>query len=205
MTVAPVSDTAKKVSATVVDGSLRRVYAAAQRSEAHKRAAVFVRAAEEAMKVDDVIGAANNYRLALQNNDDPQLRAKLEDVDDRAKTRRFELSMGRARAAERDRKWAEAAFEFSRAYDARPVPEAAERAAYALRMSEGDLKRAASLAELAVVREPKNAGYRVTLGEVYFAANDVERAAAEAERALALAPNDPRAKQLAAAAKKKRK
>lgn len=205
VTPVPVSDTAKRASAPVVDGTLRRVYAAAQKSEAQRRAAVFVRAAEEAMKVDDVIGAANNYRLALQNNDDPQLRAKLEDVDDLAKKRRFELSLGRARSAERNGKWAEAAFEFSRAHDARPGPEVAERAAHALRMSEGDLKRAASLAELAVAREPKNAGYRVTLGEVYFAANDMERAAAEADRALALAPNDPRAKQLAAAAKKKRK
>ena len=204
VTPAPVSDTTKKLAATVVDGSLRRVYAAAQRSEAQKRVAVFVRAAEEAMKVDDVIGAANNYRLALQNGDDPELRAKLEDVDDLAKKRRFELSMGRARSAERDRKWAEAAFEFSRAHDARPGPEAAERAAHALRMSEGDLQRAASLAELAVAKEPKNAGYRVTLGEIHLAANALERAAAEADGALALAPNDPRAKQLAAAVKKKR-
>ena len=206
VTPAPVSDTTKKTSATVVDGSLRRLlYAAAQRSEGQKRVDVFVRAAEEAMKVDDVIGAANNYRLALQNADDPHLRAKLEDVDELAKKRRFELSMARARSAERDRKWAEAAFEFSRAHDARPGPEAAERAANALRMSEGDLQRAATLAEFAVSKEPKNASYRVTLGEVYFAANAVERAAAEADRALGLAPNDPRAKQLAAAAKKKRR
>jgi predicted Zn-dependent protease len=151
---------------------VRRVYQAARQVEAQKRVAVFVLAAEEALKVDDVIGAANNYRLALQNGDNPTIRAKLEEVDERAKARRFELSLTRARAAERDKKWAEAAFEFS---------------------------------EYAVSKAPKNADYRLTLADLYLAANLVERAAGETDRALSLAPNDPRAKALSAAVKKRRR
>ena len=68
------------MKATVVDGSLRRIYAAAQQSEAHKRVQLFTRAAEEALKAEDFIGAANNYRLALQNAEDPHVRARLEEV-----------------------------------------------------------------------------------------------------------------------------
>ena len=205
VTSPPASDRTKKLSATIIDGSVRRVYQAARQMEAQKRVAVFLLAAEEALKVDDVIGAANNYRLALQNGDDPHIRAKLEDVDEKAKARRFELSLVRARAAERDKKWAEAAFEFSRAHSARPGAETAARAAYAIRMSEGDLRRAVELAEYAVSKDPKNADYRLTLADLFLAANLVERAAGETERALSLAPNDPRAKALAAAVKKRRK
>jgi hypothetical protein len=205
VTSPPTSDRAKRLSATIIDGSVRRVYQAARQVEAQKRVAVFVLAAEEALKVDDVIGAANNYRLALQNGDNPTIRAKLEEVDERAKARRFELSLTRARAAERDKKWAEAAFEFSRAHSARPGAETAERAAYAIRMSEGDLRRAIELAEYAVSKAPKNADYRLTLADLYLAANLVERAAGETDRALSLAPNDPRAKALSAAVKKRRR
>ena len=70
-------------------------------------------------------------------------------------------------------------------------------------MQGGDLRRAVQLAEQAVLAEPQNAGYHVTLGEVCLAAKLFARAAGEATRALAITPNDERGKALAAAAKKR--
>ena len=86
-----------------------------------------------------------------------------------------------------------------RAYDLRADAAVAERAAYALRMGKGDLRRAVSLGAYAIAAEPNNATFRITLGEVYLAANLVQRAAEESAIALKLVPDDPRAKQLAAA------
>ena len=186
----------------VSEGGFRRIYAAAKQIEGQRHIDLFLKAAEEALKVDDVIGAANNYRLALQVSEDAFIRQRFEAVDAFARTRRYEQSLERARKAEREKRWADAASHFARAYEARPEGAVAERAAYALRVSGGDLDRAAELAEQAVSLEPKNAAYRVTLAEVCFAANLTERAATEAARALELAPNNPGAKALAAAIKK---
>jgi tetratricopeptide (TPR) repeat protein len=164
----------------------------------------FVRAAEEAVKVEDFIGAANNYKLALQIDEDPSIRERLTGVEVHAKAGRREKALVRARAAEREQRWGDAAMHFSQAHDAVPEAPIAERAAHSIRMSNGDLRRAAALAEFAVSQDPKNAAYRVTLGEVYHAANLPKRAAAESAKALELAPSDARATQLAAAVKKMR-
>jgi tetratricopeptide (TPR) repeat protein len=190
--------------APVSERSLRRVYEAAQQIESQRHVEVFLRAAEEALAVDDVIGAANNYRLALQSHDDPWIRRKLDDIEDQAKNRRNELNLTRARAAERDRRWSDAATFYAKAHDARPAAPLAERAAFALRMSDGDLERAIELAQYAVGIDPKNAGYRTTLGEVFLAAGEIKQAVAESARALELAPSDARAKDLAAVLKKRK-
>ena len=174
------------------------------RAEVQRRVEIFVQAADEALRANDVIAAANNYRLALENSDDPVIRAKLEQVDELAKQRRSELSLGRARAAERDQRWADAAFEYAKAHQARPSAELADRASHALRMSGGDLRRAVSLAEFAVTAEPRNTSYRITLAEAYLAAGLLERASAESTKALASAPDDERIKRLVLAVKKAR-
>ena len=55
-----------------------------------------------------------------------------------------------------------------------------------------------------MLAEPGNAAFRVTLGEIYFDAGLQARAQGESSRALALAPNDPRAQALAKTVAKKR-
>jgi predicted Zn-dependent protease len=164
---------------------------------------VFLSAAEDAMRVDDMIGAANNYRLALQISDDPIVRQKLATVDEIAKSRRRERALTRARAAEKEELWADVATQLVIAHEAVPDAEIADRAANALRRSDGDLHRAAALAEYAVSQQPQNAAYHLTLAEVYLAAKLTKRALAESQRALSLAPDDPRAKQLASVLAKK--
>jgi len=164
---------------------------------------VFLQAAEEAIRADDIIGAANNYRLALQCVEDPFVRRKLDAVEELAKSLRHEKSLARARGAERSERWDVAAEQFAKAHEARPAAAVAERAAYALRRSGGDLRKAASLGEQAVALEPRNAAYRITLAEVYLAAGFAVRAEEEVKLALELVPDDARAQELAATIRKR--
>jgi curved DNA-binding protein CbpA len=175
---------------------LLRMYADKQRRAVQERVDVFVRAAKEALERDDVIAAANHYRLAVQCSDDPALGIALEKVDAKARVRVRDKSLAGARTAEQAGRWSEAAEKYARAYGAHSEAWIAERAANALRLDGTDLRRAAQLAEQAVLAEPQSVSYRVTLGEIYFAAGLVARAAGEAGRAMAISPNDPRANAL---------
>ena len=130
-----------------------------------------------------MVTAAQNYRLAVQCSDDPVLRAALDATDATARVRVREKSLAGARVAEQAARWGEAGAKYAKAYGAQPEAWIAERAANALRLEGADLHRA----------EPQNAAYRVTLGEVCFDAGLLARAAGEAARAMAIAPNDPRA------------
>ncbi len=197
----PAAVPAPAASRPALEGSMKRLRGA----EVQRRVDMFVAAADEALKANDVISAANNYRLALQSAEDPAIRSKLAMVDEMAKERRFEICIVRARAAERDQRWADAAVDYVKAHSARPGAESAALAAYALRMSDGDMNVATSLAELAVSKEPRNGAYRAILGEVYMGARLLERAAAESDVASSLAPDDARVKRLAAAVKRFRK
>jgi curved DNA-binding protein CbpA/predicted transcriptional regulator len=176
---------------------LLRAYAEKKRRSVQDHVEVFVRAAKEAIDRDDLVAAANSYRLAVQCSDDPALRAALDAVDTKARARVRDKSLGAARAAEQGARWGEAAAQYTRAYGVHPEAWVAERAANALRLEGTDLRKAAQLAEQAVLAEPQNVAYRVTLGEVYFDAGLAARAAGESARAIALAPNDLRANVLA--------
>lgn len=180
----------------------QRLQAAAKLLAAQTRSEALVRAAEDALKANDIIGAANNYRLALQMHDDPVIKDKLAAIDAHSRDLRCEKYLGKARAAERAERWEEAADHYLRANEARRDGVVAERAANALRLAKGDLRQATALAEQAVAENGKNAEFRVTLAEVLMASNLLVRAKEECDEALALAPSNPRAKSLAAALKK---
>lgn len=170
---------------------------AAKEIRIQARVDLFVSAAEAALKANDVVSAANNYRLALQDRDDPILRFKLEELDSKSKTLRYERSALRARAAEKEQRWSEAASLYASAHEARPDAAMAERAAHALRLSHGDLQRAMTLAERAVTMAPQNLEYRLTLAEVCLAANKTERAGEESKYLVDRFPKDARVKDLA--------
>jgi curved DNA-binding protein CbpA len=170
---------------------LLRLYADQQRQAIRRRADVFLRAAQEALDRDELSAAANHYRLAVQVTDDADIRAALEDTDKRARARVRQSSLADATVAEKAARWAEAADKYGKAYSVQAEPWVAERAANALRLAGGDLRRAVQLADQAVLAEPQNPAYHVTLGEVCLAAGLQARAAGEAERALALGPTEP--------------
>jgi hypothetical protein len=184
-------------------GKFRRLKEAAQALAGATRSEAVLQAADDALRAGDIVGAANNYRLALTMHDDPMIRRKLDAIDAQARDVRYEKHIVRARGAERAERWDEAAEHYQRANEARREAACAERAAYALRMSKGDLRLAATLGEQAIEHDGKNVEYRVTLGEVYLAAGGVERAKAESDAALALSANHPRAKALAAAIRRR--
>jgi tetratricopeptide (TPR) repeat protein len=175
----------------------RRVDAPRDRRPPQERALVFVRAAEDALDRHDFVAAAHHYRLAVQCSDDPTLRVALAETEVKARRRVRETSLAAASAAEQAGRWGDAGEKYSKAHALQPEPRVAERAANAIRMAGGDLRAAARLAEQAVLAEPGNASYRVTLGEIYFDAGLFARAAGESARAVALAPSDPRASALA--------
>ncbi len=180
-----------------VSGTAPRAASAKKRASVQEHVDVFVRAAKEAMDRGDLTTAANNYRLAVQCSDDPLLRATLEETDAKARARVRDVSLTAARAAEQGGRWAEAAAKYAKAHSVKPEPWIAERAANAMRLEGADLRRAAQLGEQAVLAEPNNASYRVTLGEIYLDAGLMVRAAGESSRALVLAPTDLRANMLA--------
>jgi tetratricopeptide (TPR) repeat protein len=179
--------------------ALRRMYAGKKRDTVREHVEVFVRAASEALERDDVVAAANHYRLAVQCSDDPSLRAALAETDVKARARVRDVSLAGARAAEAAGRWGEAATKYAKAHGVHPEAWIAERAANAIRREGGDLRRAAQLAEQAVLAEPHNVGYRVTLGEIYLDAGLMARATGESGRATGLAPADARAIALAKA------
>jgi len=187
---------------------LRQLHTAAKETKLQQRIEMLLQAAEEALKTEDVIGAANNYRLALEHREDPYVRSKLDDIDAKAKTLRATRAMTLGRTAEREQRWSDAAMHYSRGFEAKPTAELADRAANALlRCNDGETERAVSLAEKAVALDPKNASYRITLGEAYLMAGEYEDAKEEADDALELGgENDKaRAKALAAMVAKKMK
>jgi curved DNA-binding protein CbpA len=184
------------------DYALYRMYRAAKQDDVRRRVSVFLEAAEAALSRGDPVAAANHYRLALHNHDDPLIRAKLAAIEEASQERLHIRHVGRAQAAEKGERWAEAAESYARAHTIRPEAWAAERAANAIRMGSGDLHRAIELAEQAVLAQPEVAAYHVTLGEVCLAAGLVKRAVAEADRALVLDSGNLRASALARAAKK---
>ena len=186
------------VAAAPAPDRMRRLRAAAGEIKAQANINLLVKAAEDALRANDVVTAANNYRLALSYREDPLLREKYEDTDARARAIRFEKNITLARAAERAERWSDAATFFGRAYEARPDADVAARAGHALRMSGGDLERAAALAEHAVALDAKNLANHITLTEIYIAANRLAAAEAASSRALELAPKDARLKELAA-------
>lgn len=183
------------------EDAMKRMLAKAKQEEKQRRMDVFLRAADDALKRNDVVSAANSFRLVLQNGEDPAVRKQLDAIEAAAKQKQHAGSLARAQVAERDGRWEEAATCYARVHALLPSVVHAERAAYALCKAGGDLHEAVKLAEFAVNAQPSTFAYQATLGEVYLAAKLWTRAARVAERALQLAPNDTRAKALAAAAK----
>jgi tetratricopeptide (TPR) repeat protein len=187
------------------EARLKQLHQAAREAKLQGRIDMFLQAAEEALRTDDVIGAANNYRLALEHREDMYVRSKLDEVDARARTVRLTRALTLGRTAEREQRWSDAAMHYLRGYDARPNAEIAERAGNALLRSNGDLEKAATLVEKSIELEPNNLGYHITLGEIYLTSNRLDDAEEEAEAALELSASDARAKALAAAVAKKQK
>lgn len=153
-------------------------------------------AARAAAAAGDVATASNKMRVAARF--DPTLATEADELSRRAHAAMADAYVAQARFEESEGRWVAAALSWVKALEGRPNDaRIAERAANALRLGGGDLHRAARAAETAVRLAPNDVGCRLTLAEVYHAAQLPRRAAAELENARRLAPNDPRVRELA--------
>ena len=148
--------------------------------------------AKEAEQRNDLLAAANALRVALSlTPDDRELAGDLAELERRAAAKLWESYVERAKYAAVEGRTAEAAEAYERAALGHPSPGLFERAAFFTLESGGDLKHAAKLAKEAVSLAPTSGKCRLTLAQVYAAADLRESALAELERARALDPDQP--------------
>jgi len=196
--VVMVAGMSPEVYARVSEQAYLRDRAEKTRGADRSRAKLFVDAARQAQGQGDIVAAAQHYRLALQVAEDPEVRKALQAIEQDAQKISYESSLKMATAAEKGERWAVAATKYAAAYAAMAEPRFAERTAYALLKQGTDVRRAVSLAEQAVLAEPSQIEFRCTLAEALLAAGLLARAAGEIARALALAPERARAKEIEA-------
>jgi curved DNA-binding protein CbpA/Tfp pilus assembly protein PilF len=161
----------------------------AHRTQAKKYAAV----GHQARANNDVVAAANAFRVALSfAPDDEELKTAHAEMQKAADVILAEGYMKQAIYEERFEHWPEAAKNWVRVVKSRPQDARAhERAAHALAKTNGNLHEAADLARRAVALDPSNYKYKITLANVFLAAGLALNAKRELEAALQLEPKNP--------------
>ena len=183
--------------------ALRRRYEESRHGAKRSQGKNLIDAADACLAKNDLLGAANNLRLALNYDDSPEVREKYEDINRRARDLLADTYLKQARYEESEGKWGSAAISYAKAHDGRPDDaEICERAAHALRMEGRDLHKAARFAEIAVQKSPASADFRVTLGAVYLDAGLFLRARTELEQAAKIDPSSAAIRDLLARARK---
>jgi curved DNA-binding protein CbpA len=152
---------------------------------------VYTRAAKQALDKGDNVGAANALRIAVSlAPDDPALTQQLTEVSGRAKQELSASYIEQAEYEERDEKWLAAAKSYTRALAGRPEARIYDKIAACLLNGEGDVREAGEMAKRAVLSEPNNARFRLTLARFYVKAGMKQSAEGELSRAATLAPTD---------------
>jgi Flp pilus assembly protein TadD len=152
---------------------------------------VYTRAAQQALDKGDHVGAANALRIAVSlAPDDQTLAARLNEVSGKARAELSTSYVEQAEYEERDEKWLAAAQSYARALNGRPEAKVYEKVAHCLLSGEGNLREAGEAAKKAVLMQPDNARFRVTLARFYAKAGMKQSAEGELSRAQTLAPGD---------------
>lgn len=157
-----------------------------------ERAERYVANARLSLTNKDAISAVNALRIAASLvPDNPQLNARLLEVQTEAEALLSNHYLAQAQYEEREGRMAEAARSYARATIGSPNARTFERAAYCALMAEaGDLRAAGDHARRAVQLAPDDVQARVTLARIYVTAGMKQSALAEFERAATLAPKD---------------
>jgi curved DNA-binding protein CbpA len=184
--------------------SLRRQMMARRDEARRAQLKKFLDAAEEAKANGDAAAAANAYRLARNfAPDDELLREQCEVAELEASRALADEYLRLAQYEERAERWREAARSYTRAADGMAHDAGVQQRAAEMMLRAGaDLHAAAEYAKRAIARDPKNARFHCTLGEIYMAAGLGLSARRELELAAEYAPEDTRIAKLLAAAKK---
>jgi curved DNA-binding protein CbpA len=148
----------------------------------------------------DFAGAANAYRIAAAlAPDDREVQTTCEEAMRLAASALAAGYLKQAQYEENQGRWPEAALSYSKACAGRPEDgRVHERVAFATLKSSANTRRAVEFARKAVELDPTIAEFRLTLARAYAAAGFEKSAQGEIARALALAPNDPKIRDLSA-------
>jgi curved DNA-binding protein CbpA len=170
---------------------LKRRYQDRVKAARDRQIEVYVKASRDALAKRDHVGAANALRIAVSlAPEDTALVEQLNEVAGKAKHELSASYVEQAEYEERDEKWLAAAKSYSRALAGRPEPKIYDKLASCLLSGEGDLREAGEAAKRAVMMQPENARYRVTLARFYVKAGMKQSAEGELSRAATLGSSD---------------
>jgi curved DNA-binding protein CbpA len=172
---------------------LRRLRAPRREAKAAQQVERFRIAGERAFEEGKWVSAVNALRIALSLvPEDDRLRQLLDDAENKAAAELAGSYQARATYEERNQNWEEAARSYQRVAAGRPKDhEPLEKAAQCLLRSSADPRQAVTLARQATQLAPKVASCRLTLARAFEAADLINSAMAELERARELSPKDP--------------
>ena len=193
----PVEPEAEPLDPAEAAEQLRRMAAAKAANEQKSQLQRYLDVAEEAAQRGDAVAAANSYRFAAALEPNPELQHLARQWGAKAAAA---LADGYHRQGERaasDGDWPDAARTLVRAAAGMPGDaRVLSIAANALVKAQGDLHHAADLARRAVELAPQNFDFRLTLAEVYVAANLKLSARRELEAAAKIAPDNAKVRAL---------
>jgi curved DNA-binding protein CbpA len=170
---------------------LKRRYQDRVEAARDRQVEVYTRAAKLALDKGDHVGASNALRIAVSlSPDDSELALRLNEVAGRAKHELAASYLEQAEYEERDEKWLAAAQSYTRALAGRPEAKIHDKIAHCLLSGEGNLREAGEMAKRAVLAQPDNARFRVTLARFYVKAGLRQSAEGELSRAATLGASD---------------
>ncbi len=187
----PVDTLAPPIDPSYTKDHLRRHYDEHLRDSAHQRAHRELDRAEEALRRSDPMTAERVLSVVHSSfPPDPELSARLGEVERRTQNALSQTLAEQADAHERAGRFAEAARCFERAARGRGKPELWENAARCLLEAAGDLHQAGQFARKSIALSPERPVGHFLLGRVFLAAGMKTSAITELERARRLAPDD---------------
>ena len=170
---------------------LKRRYQDRIQAARDRQVDVYVKAAKQALDKRDHLAAANALRIAVSlAPNDIALQEQLSEVAGKAKHELSASYVEQAEYEERDEKWLAAAKSYTRALAGRPEAKIYDKVASCLLSGDGNVREAGEAAKRAVMMNPENARYRVTLARFYVKAGMKQSAEGELSRAATLAPSD---------------
>lgn len=181
-----------------VQALTRTLQAVSQSSAKEDRATRLIADAVKAEQAGNITGAAEALRIAAAwRPNDEVLARKAEELRLRALEQKAPAYEKRAKYAERNDNWEEAALCWMKVCEVRKDDaEASMAAARALTKARGDLKEAALYAKRATELRPKLVDAHLVLAEVFVAAGMPASASRSLKTVLQISPNNAHATQL---------
>jgi curved DNA-binding protein CbpA len=188
------------VGAQAAAQSLKARYEAAVGEAKRSQLARYTELGKAALDRKDYASAANAYRIAASlAPDDGEIQRASADAHRLAAAVLAEGYLRQAQYEANQDRWLEAALSYSKVCAGRPDDARAhERVAFSTLKSNGNVRRAVEFARRAVELAPTTPDFRLTLARAYAAAGFEKSALGEIDRAVELAPNDARIKDIAA-------